>query len=122
MKIELLYLLLKKWLSVEEVELLSEILSHIVALIKQLREIEEAKGEDKRRAVVEAIGDWIDEELDDPVYLPGALGWEEMNEERRDRLLIGLVEITLWVLEVREDRPKKRQFKLIQRVRSVFKD
>ena len=122
MKTELIYLLLKRWISVDEVELIAEIIDHVWALVSQLRDIEGAEGEDKRRAVVEAVGDWIDQTMDDPVYLGGALNWEEMGEERRDRLISSVIEISLWLMELRDKRPRRVQFKLIKRVKSLFED
>lgn len=122
MKTELIYLLLKRWISVDEVELIAEIIDHVWALVSQLRDIEGAEGEDKRRAVVEAVGDWIDQTMDDPVYLGGALNWKEMGEERRDRLISSVIEISLWLMELRDKRPRRVQFKLIKRVKSLFED
>ena len=136
MKTELIYLLLKRWISVDEVELIAEIIDHVWALVSELRDIEEAQGEDKRRAVVKAVGDWIDETLDDPIYLGGALNWKEMGEERRDRLISSVIEISLWLMELRDKKRPRRgllstlqqleeskvQFKLIKRVKSLFED
>ena len=122
MKTELIYLLLKRWISVDEVELIAEIIDHVWALVSQLRDIKGAEGEDKRRAVVEAVGDWIDQTMDDPVYLGGALNWKEMGEERRDRLISSVIEISLWLMELRDKRPRRVQFKLIKRVKSLFED
>ena len=106
----------------DEVELIAEIIDHVWALVSQLRDIEGAEGEDKRRAVVEAVGDWIDQTMDDPVYLGGALNWKEMGEERRDRLISSVIEISLWLMELRDKRPRRVQFKLIKRVKSLFED
>ena len=78
-----------------------------------------AASADKKKAAIEGLREYLDEELDD---VPG---WKELGEESRDKLIDGLVEVA-WFVVKNEDaaakpaakaKPKKVKFDLL----SIFK-
>ena len=69
--------------------------SVIPASIDVVREFasQEETGEVKRKAAVAALAEFLDEEFDE---IPQ---WRQIGEERRDRILTGLVELSYFVIE-----------------------
>jgi hypothetical protein len=90
------------------IELLIEIIPSAIALIKNLRAVD-IENADKRKVVVESLGLFIDEELDS---IPA---WSSLTETRRDRILGGLVELCLWIIELEELHGESRGDGLISR-------
>ena len=97
------------------IDLLIEIIPAALNLIRNLRAVD-IKNQDKRKVVVESLGLFIDEELDS---IPA---WSSLSEERRDRILGGLVELCLWIIELEELHGDRRGNGLIskafERIRS----
>ena len=89
-------------------DLLIEIIPAAIQLIKNLRSVV-VSGADKRSAAVETLGIFIDEELDD---IPE---WSSLSEDRRDRILGGLIELILWFIELEEIHGESRGPGLITR-------
>ena len=77
------------------IALLCDIIPAAVKLIRSLREVDE-DGVDKRIAAIEALHQFIDSECDD---IPE---WSALGEDRRDRILSGLIELCLWVVELED--------------------
>jgi hypothetical protein len=77
------------------IALLCDIVPAAIKLIKSLREVDE-EGTDKRIAAIEALREFIDNECDD---IPE---WSALGEDRRDRILSGLIELVLWVVELED--------------------
>jgi len=113
---ELLLLMLGKWLRVEELELLTSLLEVCWDLVSDLRSMD-VTGQEKRELAIREVAEWIDRQFDNSLLLPNALGWEDMTEERRDRILTGLVEIILWILEIRAEKPKRARVRLIEHIK-----
>ena len=75
-----------------------EALPAIVALVRELDELQDRPGPQRAELVVKEVGQLLDEALDDVAE------WHELEEARRDRILLGLVELALFV-----DRASSRQ-------------
>ena len=89
------------------IEMLGLLIPAAIEVVRDLRSLS-ATGEEKQGAAVEVLREFIDEQLD------GLPHWSELTEERRDRILAGLIELTLWLIEV-QDIKEKRRYGLIAR-------
>lgn len=90
------------------IELLIEVIPSAISLVRNLRSVD-IKNAEKRAVVVESLGLFIDEEFDS---MPA---WGSLSEERRDRILGGLVELCLWIIELEEIHGDRRGDGLISR-------
>ena len=121
---ELLLMLLGRWISPSGVAVIGDLLEAAFEIVEALRAPEwgAMTGSDKRWAALTSIRDWLDEHLDDLTIDP--LGWGDLSEDRRDRILTGLIEITLWIIEIQEasqlegGHPRKS---IIERLRLIVK-
>ena len=95
-------------ISTDILEFLGELIPAVVHLVRQLNGVD-AAGQGKLEAAVVVVAAWVDEEMDD--LAPKE--WRELSEERRDRLVAGLVELVLFVDQIqaaRRDREGRRLF------------
>lgn len=119
---ELLFMLLGRWVAPEGVAIIAETLEVSVEIVTALRgqDWSTLSAAEKRRAAVESVASLIDERLDE--VTPDPFGWSDLSEARRDRIVEGLVEITLFVCEMRDtsrrDRSKSR-LGILERLRSA---
>lgn len=90
-------------------EFILALIPEVVVMIKELRAVE-AEGPDKAKAVVETVAEFIDESMDDVIP-----EWKDLSEERRDRMLYGLVEWVYWGIELEDKLGKKGSKKLFKR-------
>jgi hypothetical protein len=90
-------------------EFILALIPEVVEMIKELRAIE-AEGPEKAKAVVETTAEFIDETMDDAIP-----EWKDLSEERRDRMLYGLVEWVYWGIELEDKFGKKKSKQLFKR-------
>ena len=90
------------------IDVLAQLIPAAIEVVRDLRRLA-ATGAEKQAAAVQVLKEFIDD------YLDGLPHWEDLSEERRDRILEGLVELTLWLIEVQELKDKRRHQGLIAR-------
>ena len=83
------------------ISLLCDIIPAALKLVRSLREVDE-EGVEKRIASIEALRQFIDSECDD---IPE---WSALGEDRRDRILSGLIELVLWIVELEDLHGEKK--------------
>ena len=88
--------------------MIAQLIPAAIEVVRDLRRIS-ADGADKRAAAISVLHEFIDEYLD---TLPH---WKNISEERRDRILGGLVELILWLIEIEDHRAIRRHHGLIAR-------
>ena len=77
-----------------------ELFQATVEQVGQAREFEAMTGPEKRAHVVAAVVAYADEAFDD---VPT---WGDISEKRRDRIIGGLAELALFILEAKDDGTK----------------
>lgn len=84
----------------------------VVELVKNFRDMqdESVRGSEKAKAVVETVAEMIDDDFDEVIP-----EWSELSEEKRDRMLYGLVEWVYWSIELSEKHGKHGSRKLFKR-------
>lgn len=100
--------------AVDVFKFILDLIPHVTELVRELRELKEdggqrVRGSEKAEAIVRTVAEMIDEEFDE---LPA---WKNLTEERRDRMLYGLVEWVYWGIELEETHGKRGKRKLFKR-------
>ena len=89
---------------------MQEVIPIAVDCVRHIKD-ELAEGEDKRHAAVSALAMVVDEHMDS---IPE---WEDLSEEQRDRILIGLVELSYFLIKVSEDASWSKRLSNALRIR-----
>ena len=80
---------------------LVEVIPLVFNIVEALK-ASDAEGAEKFEVAVVHVGDALDDALD------GVPEWGELDEEQRDRILGGLVELALWVSKLVDKYGKKK--------------
>ena len=96
------------------IDVLAQLIPAAIEVVKDLRRLA-ATGAEKQSAAVQVLKEFIDD------YLDGMPHWEDLSEERRDRILEGLVELSLWLIEVQELKDTRRHQGLTSKAISHIK-
>jgi hypothetical protein len=107
--------------AVDVFKFILDLIPHVTDLVQQLRELKKDEdgdkipGAEKAEAIVKSVASMIDEEFDE---LPA---WKNLSEERRDRMLYGLVEWVYWGIELEGTHGKRGKRKLFGRALTQLK-
>lgn len=92
-----------------------KLIPEVAQLVRDLKRIKkddqgrDVDGPDKAEAAVRIIAEMIDEDLDD---LPE---WSNLSEDRRDRMIYGLVEWVYWGIDLNDKHGERRTNKIFKK-------
>lgn len=89
--------------------LLAELVPAVVRLVAKLDDREDLPGADRAERAVREVGAFLDARLD---KFPE---WRELSEEQRDRILLGLVELALFVHKAAGGRGSRKVREALRR-------